>query len=431
MPDFNYVALDGRGQETRGKLQVSSLNEACQRLKEMGFFPTKVVEKRNKPRTVPGMAGGKAPGAHAGALHFRVPGLGGRVKPRALTAFTRQVATLVEAGMPLIRGLRLLAAQEASAVFKRVIEELVRSIESGASFSEALAQHPKIFNPLYISMIRAGEAAGALEVVLKRLAEFMEKAARIKNKVLAALYYPVAVMTIAAVIVSLLMVFVVPKFRDTFQGLLNGKPLPQFTQYILGISDVMKHQFPVLLAAVAVVLVTLKLLAKTARGGAVVDRLKLAVPLLGPVVRKTATARFMRTLGTLMGSGVPVLQALTIVQETAGNDVIRKAVSSVHEAVKEGESMAAPLKASDVFPAVVIGMVDVGEQTGALPDMLLKIADNYDEEVDSAVAGMTSLLEPLMLVVLAVVVGSIVIGMFLPIIEAIKGIDDNPHAPGE
>jgi type IV pilus assembly protein PilC len=431
MPDFNYVAFDDRGQETRGMLQVSTLNEACQRLREMGFFPTKVVQKRNKLRAVPALAGRKTAGMRAGALQLQIPGLGSRIKPRTLTAFTRQTATLVEAGMPLIRGLKLLAAQEASAVFKRVIEELIVSIESGASFSEALAQHPKIFNPLYISMVRAGEAAGALEVVLRRLAEFMEKAARIKNKVLAALYYPAAVMTIAGVIVSLLMIFVVPKFRDTFQGLLNGRPLPPFTQFFLAISDVMKHQFPVLLTAVAVVLVVLKLLKKTTRGRAAFDRLKLSVPLLGPVVRKTAIARFTRTLGTLMGSGVPVLQALAIVKETAGNDVIRKAVLSVHEAVKEGESMTTPLKACDVFPAVVIGMVDVGEQTGALPDMLLKIADNYDEEVDSAVAGMTSLLEPILLVLLAVVVGSIVIAMFLPIIAAITGVDDAPHAPGE
>ena len=307
MPDFNYVAFDGRGQETRGMLQVSTLNEACQRLREMGFFPTKVIQKRNKPQSVPALAGRRTPGPRAGALQFRMHGLGGRIKPRALTAFTRQVATLVEAGMPLIRGLKLLAAQEASAGFKRVIEDLVLAIESGASFSEALAQHPKIFNPLYISMVRAGEAAGALEVVLRRLAEFMEKAARIKNKILAALYYPAAVMTIAGVIVSLLMIFVVPKFRDTFQGLLNGHPLPPFTQFFLATSDVMKHQFPLLLAAVAVVVVTLKLLKKTAQGNAAFDRLKLSVPLLGPVVRKTAIARFTRTLGTLMGSGVPVL----------------------------------------------------------------------------------------------------------------------------
>jgi type IV pilus assembly protein PilC len=431
MPNFAYVALDARAGENRGLLEVASQTEACRRLKEMGFFPTRVIEQADRPgRHAPVRPARNAAAPRLAALRSLTRRLGGRVKPAVVTAFTRQVATLVEAGLPLLRGLRLLEEQETHPAFRRVLCGLIVSIEEGASFSEALAQHPRVFNRLYVSMVQAGEVAGALETVLRRLAEFMEKAARIKAKVLAALYYPVTVMVVAVLILSLLMVYVLPRFREVFTDLLNGAPLPAFTRFVLGLSTAVRDHFLIAAALGIGLAVLVKLLLRTPVGREAWDRLKLRLPVLGPVFTKAAVARFTRTLGTLLGSGVPILQALTIVKDTAGNVVVQKTVAAVHEGVKEGESLTAPLKASGVFPPVVVGMVDVGEQTGALPDMLLKIADNYDEEVDNAAAAMTSLLEPILLVFLAILVGSIVIAMFLPIIQIVRFIDGGPHDGG-
>jgi type IV pilus assembly protein PilC len=336
----------------------------------------------------------------------------------------------VEAGMPLLRGLRLLEEQETQSAFKRVLRRVIAAIEEGASFSEALSQHPKVFDRLYLNMVRAGELGGALEVVLKRLAQFMEKAQRIKGKVLAALYYPAAVITVAMAILVGLLVWVMPRFRDVFSELLGTPRMPAFTQFVLNVSEWMRQHFLLGLLVLAGMVVLPGLLTKTDRGRAMWDRFKLTMPLLGPVFSKAAVARFTRTLGTLLGSGVPILQALTIVKETAGNSVVRQAVEKVHESVKEGETISGPLKSSGVFPAIVVGMVDVGEQTGALPDMLTKIADIYDEEVDNAVMGMTSLLEPVLILFLAVIVGTIVIAMFLPIIHATTQFDNDRSGSG-
>ena len=311
---------------------------------------------------------------------------------------------------------------------KGIIAEVAVSIEGGSTFSEALAQHPKVFNRLFVNMVKAGELGGVLEVVLTRLSEFMEKAQKIKGKVKAALFYPVAVLVVAVGILILLMTMVVPKFKEVFAGMLEGKPLPGFTQLVLGISDAIKDHAFITLGIVAAFIVMFMLFIRTKFGRRVFDKSKLTLPILGPVVSKVAISRFARTLGTLVSSGVPILQALNIVKDTAGNVIIANAVASVHESVKEGETITAPLEASGVFPPMVVSMVDVGEQTGALPEMLLKIADNYDEEVDNAVAAMTSLLEPIMIVFLAVIVGSIVIAMFLPLIELIKSVGEPPGA---
>jgi type IV pilus assembly protein PilC len=325
-----------------------------------------------------------------------------------------------------------LGKQERSPALRSIIDELAISIEGGSTFSEGLAQHPKTFNKLYINMVKAGEMGGVLEVVLNRLSEFMEKAEKIKGKVIAAMFYPAAVMTVAAGILVLLMVVVVPKFQQIFTDMLEGKPLPAFTDFVIGISDFMKQQtiifpefaggWPVPGPAIWYIVgfvVFIKIFVRLKFGRLVIDTLKLKMPVLGPVVSKVAISRFTRTLGTLVSSGVPILQALTIVRETSGNMVIARAVTAVHESVKEGETITQPLEASRVFPPMVISMIDVGEQTGALPEMLMRIADNFDEEVDNAVAAMTSLLEPIMIVFLAVIVGSIVIALFLPLISLI------------
>lgn len=426
MPKFNYIAMDSRGKETKGTVEVANQNEAVARLKEMGYYVTKVTPAA-EGKAEKGKPAAKASGGGGGAKKGKsrgIPGFGGKVKPKVLTTFTRQLATLVDAGLPLLRGLRVLEKQERSPVLKRIIGDLAGSIEGGSTFSEGLAQHPKVFNRLYINMVKAGELGGVLEVVLNRLAEFMEKAQKIKGKVVAAMFYPAAVMIVATAILGILMVFVVPKFKQIFSDMLEGAKLPDFTELVLGISDTIANHFIETIISIVVFFIVLKLLIKTKKGRRLFDKLKLVMPVLGPVINKVAIARFTRTLGTLVSSGVPILQALTIVKETSGNVVIGEAVGAVHESVKEGETITAPLEASGVFPPMVISMVDVGEQTGALPEMLMKIADNYEEEVDNAVSAMTSLLEPIMIVFLAVVVGSIVIALFLPLITLIDKLGD-------
>jgi type IV pilus assembly protein PilC len=433
MPKYSYVAMDTHGKETKGTLEVASQNEAIGRVKEMGLFPTKIVEvdkakeggkpdKKGKAAAARPAAGKKA--AKGININIKIPGLSGKVKSKVLTTFTRQLATLVDAGLPLLRGLRVLEKQERNATLKGIIAELALSIEGGSTFSEALAQHPKVFNRLFINMVKAGELGGVLEVVLTRLSEFMEKAQKIKGKVIAAMFYPCAVLIVATGILMILMVKVVPSFEAVFSGMLDGAQLPAFTRLVLGISRQIKDNLLQTVIIIAVCVVAFILFTKTKFGRHAFDKFKLKVPVIGPVVSKVAISRFTRTLGTLISSGVPILQALTIVKETAGNVIISNAVNAVHESVKEGETITAPLEGSGVFPPMVISMVDVGEQTGALPEMLLKIADNYDEEVDNAVAAMTSLLEPIMIVFLAVIVGSIVIAMFLPLIDLMNRVGD-------
>ncbi len=424
MPKYSYVALDARGQESKGVIEVASQNEAIGRVKEMGLFPTKIFEaekvkeKGGKKAKAPAKKGGKK---GAMDIQITIPFLSGRVKPKVLTTFTRQLATLVDAGLPLLRGLRVLEKQERNRTLKDILGELSLSIEGGSTFSEALAQHPKVFNRLFVNMVKAGELGGVLEVVLKRLAEFSEKAQKIKGKVKAAMFYPTAVLIVATGILILLTVFVIPRFRDVFNGM--DMKLPGFTLFVLGVSEVVKDHIVKTMGGVAiVVIIFLIVINKTKLGRLLWDKFKLKMPVVGPVISKVAISRFTRTLGTLVSSGVPILQALTIVKETAGNVIIANAVNSVHESVKEGETITAPLEASGVFPPMVVSMVDVGEQTGALPEMLLRIADNFDEEVDNSVAAMTSLLEPIMIVFLAVIVGSIVIAMFLPLITMIGNL---------
>lgn len=429
MPKFSYVAMDSRGKETKGTLEVGNQNEAITRVKEMGLFPTKVVEEDKSKAKAPkaDKKKGAAPPPPRGkkkGISIKIPGFGGKVKPKVLTTFTRQLATLVDAGLPLLRGLRVLERQEQNPTLKGIIWELSVAIEGGSTFSEALAQHPKVFNRLYINMVKAGELGGVLEVVLNRLSEFMEKAQKIKGKVVSAMFYPVAVMFVAVTILGVLMVFVVPRFKDIFKDMLEGKPLPGFTQLVLNISEFVKTNAPATLGGIVGFVILFKLLTRTKVGRRLFDKFKLIMPVLGPVISKVAISRFARTLGTLVSSGVPILQALTIVKETAGNVVIGAAVGAVHESVKEGETITHPLESSGVFPPMVVSMVDVGEQTGALPEMLLRIADNFDDEVDNAVAAMTSLLEPIMIVFLAVIVGSIVIALFLPLITLIDQLGD-------
>jgi type IV pilus assembly protein PilC len=414
MANYSYIAVDPRGSEIRGILDVATQSEAVRRVREMGLFPTKIriASDRVVRRTPVNRPFGKV----AGKTSATAPTTRRKVKAAKLVVFTRQVATMVGAGMSLLRSLRLLEEQEENRTLRSVIRELGLSIENGSSFSEALALYPKIFNPLYVNLVKAGESAGALELVLCRLAEFMEKAQRIKGKLKAALIYPGVVLVVAGAVTGLLMTYIVPRFREVFEGLLEGAALPAFTRFVFGVSAMFVHQLPLVLLAGASAACLFLASIRTTSGRRWFDRVKLAVPVLGPLFRKAAISRFARTLGTLAGSGVPILQALTIVEGTAGNLIIGQVIARVREQVKQGDPIAPNLKASGVFPPMVAGLVDVGEQTGALPELLIKIADSYEEEFDNAASGLTSLLEPILILILAVIVGSIVVAMFLPLI---------------
>lgn len=420
MTGYAYEAVDATGLRTKGILEVANQSEALQRIKEMGLFPMRI-----QPRVRRRVAGVQA--KTFSWARFKNISIGGRVKPAAVMTFTRQLATLVEAGLPLLRGLRLLAQQERNPKLKGIINDLGIAIESGSALSEAMAAHPKIFNKLYVSMVKAGEASGALELTLRRLAEFQEKAQRILGKVKSAMFYPCAVVTVASAILAVMMIFVVPRFQQVFADLMGGKPMPAFTVFVLYLSNLARHHALLVAGVLAGSIFGLSLWIRTLWGRWMFDAVKLRLPVLGNVLRQSAIARFARTLGTLLGSGVPILQSLTILRETASNVHVARLITRIHDAVKEGETVTIPLRQSLIFPPMIVGMVDVGEQTGALPDMLLKIADDCDNEVDNAVSAMTSLLEPVMIVFLAVVVGSIVIAMFLPIIRIIEGGFDDPN----
>jgi type IV pilus assembly protein PilC len=428
MPRYNYVALDARGEESTGLLEASSTNEAIGQLRQAGYFPTSVYEeaksspdgkavKEGRNRAAK-MARMTRPRGKTSIVLFQRK----KIKPKILMIFTRQLATLIDSGLPLLRSLNVLAKQERDSVLKNTINKVADGVQSGNTFSDALALHPRIFNDLYVNMVKAGEIGGVLELVLTRLAEFQEKAAKIKNKVVAAMVYPVIVMTMAVAIMGFLLVFIVPKFEAIFHDMLGNKPLPVITTFVINVSKLVQNHWLVIIGLVVAMVAGYKFVNRTRPGRYLVDRVKMHLPLFGDLNRKTAISRFSRTLGTLVTSGVPILQALNITRETAGNMVIARAISQVHDSVKEGESIVQPLEASGAFPPMVISMIDVGEETGKLPDMLLKIADVYDDEVDNAVAALTSMLEPIMIVFLAVIVGTIVLALFTPLISIISGL---------
>lgn len=427
MPVFSYTAVDPAGKQHSGTIEASDTNTASLAVKNMGYFPTNITEGN----LAASQSSFSSP-AHANAK-------GGKVKGKVLMVFTRQLATLIDSGLPLLRSLRTLMKQERNVPLRAAMTNLADSVESGSTFSEALAQHPKIFNKLYVNMVKAGELGGVLEVVLTRLAEFQEKSQRIRGKVISALVYPIVVLCIAVGILAFLLLFIVPRFEAIFQDMLAGKPLPALTSFVIELSRFIQYlvwppsvaetgtslpivPFPFLPVIIIVVVFAYIAFSKSAAGVRILDQLKLKLPIFGDLITKSSIARFSRTLGTLVTSGVPILQAISITRETSGNSVIADAIGKVHDAVKEGDSMVNPLEASGLFPPMVISMIQVGEETGQLPDMLNKIADVYEDEVDTAVAGLTSLLEPVMIVFLAVVVGTIVVALFLPLVEIIKNL---------
>ena len=415
MPLFAYSAVDAQGKTHQGTVEANSAADAATAIKRLGRFPTNIAETA-APAAKPRGAGLSLKFSFGGG------GTSGKVPAKVLTVFTRQLSTLISAGLPLLRILRTLGKQEKNVNLKKSLAGLAESVEGGTTFSEALAQHPKAFNKLYVNMVKAGELGGVLEVVLTRLAEFAEKSQRIRGKVTSAMVYPIVVLTIAVGIVAFLMLFIVPRFESIFKDMLGGRPLPMVTQLIMDLSRFIQSNFLLIGIALVVLVVGLRLALRLPGVSAAVDQYKLKLPLFGDMLTKTAVARFSRTLGTLVSSGVPILQALQITRDTAGNERVSKAVDTIHESVKEGESMVTPMESSLIFPPMVVSMVQVGEETGQLPDMLTKVADVFEEEVDNAVAGLTSMLEPIMIVMLALIVGTIVVALFLPLITIIQDL---------
>ncbi len=422
MATFTYEARDAQGKMQKGTLEASTDEEAIGRLKSQSLYPTSVREQKVKKSSVAeGPAAKKKRGG--GIVLFS------KVKRKQLTQFTRQLSTLQDAGLPLLRSLQILEGQTKPGAMKNVLIDLTDEVQGGASLSEAMAKHPKAFDRLYVKMIAAGEVGGVLDIILQRLAEFMEKAQRLKRQIKGALVYPLVVVFVAVMILVLIMVVIIPQFQAIFEDF--GVELPFLTIWLTDTSRWMAGQQPGQVVPGAVIFVgTLiaipfawKLIRMAKPGRALTDRLILLTPVIGNVSRKSTVAKFTRTLGTLVSAGVPILEAIRITADTSGNAVFEKALLRVHDAVREGESFAVPLRESKTCEPIVVNMVDVGEETGELDVMLMKIADNYDEEVDVAVKAALSLLEPVMVVAIGGMVGTIVIAMFLPMVAMIESLN--------
>lgn len=412
MAKFKYIALDKEGRELSGVIESTSENRARKDLAAQGFSVSRIAEVA-AIASEKKAAGGKA----------KKPLFGTGVGKENITVFSRQLSTLLKAGLPLLRSLEVIARQGKNPYFKAIVDQLADNVRTGNKFSDGLSQHPKIFDKLYVNMAKAGEAGGVLDVVLDRLSTFQEKALKTTNKVKSAMVYPIVIMGVAIAIVAILMIFVVPQFQKIFTDMLKGNArMPALTQTIIDISDFMKENYILTGLIIVGVILFVKIFFKTKIGIRVWDTAAIKLPKIGDLVMKSTVARFTRTFGTLLASGVPILEALTITRGTINNSLISDALSRVHDRVRDGENLSTPLDQQKIFPTMVTSMVEVGEETGQLPEMLNRIADNYDEEVDNSVGAITSIIEPIMIVFLALVVGTIVIALFLPIIQIIQNL---------
>lgn len=416
MPVYQYEAMDNTGTEVKDSIEAGSEAEAQQKIKEQGFFVTKISEKGR---------GGKKKDADKKKKPTAGPrkkkGFSfGKVKAKHLCSFTRQLSTLQDAGLPILRSLKILEGQAKPGPLKNSLIGVIEDIESGNTLSEAMSKQPKAFDGLYVNMVKAGEAGGALEVILQRLAEFKERSQSLKRKVQGAMIYPCAVIFVATAIVGFIMYYIIPKFKQIFLGF--GTELPGVTVLLISMSDIVVRYFYLFPAIPIGLWLILKIIRKNKTGVFVIDWLVLKIPLMGQILNKSIVARTMRTLGTLVASGVPILEGLTIARDTAGNEVFRKAFDNVYAAIREGESIATPLREARIVDDLVVNMIDVGEETGALDNMMYKIADVYDEEVSVLVDGLVSLLEPMMVVILGFIVGFIVIALFMPLVKLLNDL---------
>jgi type IV pilus assembly protein PilC len=384
-----------------GQMEASTPQALAAQLREQRIMATSV---REKPEPV----------------RLRIPGFGGKVKDKELTVFTRQIATMINAGLPLVQSLEVLASQQPNKQFKRILTKIREDVEGGSTFAASLKQHPTVFTPLYMSMVEAGEAGGFLDTVLNRLAGYIEKSMALRRKVKGAMIYPATIITVAVAVVIFLLIFVIPTFKTLFEGFGAALPLP--TRIVLELSRLVRTHVVTVLGAFVGTVFALRFYYRTEKGKKVIDSLLLRLPIIGQLIRKVSVAKFTRTLGTLVSSGVPILDGLNITARVAGNKVVEEAILKTRSSIAEGKTIADPLGASGIFPPMVVQMISVGEQTGALDAMLAKIADFYDAEVDQAVSNLTTLLEPIMIVFLGVVVGGVIIAMYLPIFKLVTVI---------
>jgi type IV pilus assembly protein PilC len=440
MPTFTVEAMDAKGKRIKTEIDAKSANDAIAAAKSKGYKPMNVKEKAGStpsapaatatppPQQAPGTGRAAAPPPPpmpSGSRSKKGLFLAGRVKHKQLTQFTQQLSVLMDAGLPIVRSLKILGNQQKPGLLKNIVIEVSEDVETGSSFSEALAKHPKTFDKLYVNMVKAGEAGGVLDVILQRLATFMERMEALKRKIIGASIYPAVVITIAVAVVLAIMTFIVPKFEEVFKQV--KVPMPGLTLMLMEISNFVKGYWYVIIAFPFVLFFALGAWGRTKGGRLTIDRMKLHAPLVGPIMKKSVIARFCRTLGTLLQSGVPILEALAIVKNATGNEVVSNAIGTVHDSIREGESIAEPLAACGVFDDIVINMIDVGEETGELDKMLLKISDNYDAEVDAAVSALMSVMEPILIVGLGFTVGFIVVALFLPLISLLEGIGQKKH----
>ena len=404
MATFAYVGRTRSGAVKKGELSAKTRDEAVAQLRKQSVVVTSLDEKK-------GGTGG-----------FKI-GFGSGLTDKDLVVFTRQFGTMINAGLPLVQCLEILSTQSENKVLRETIGEVKVHVEAGSTFSDALRRYPKVFDDLYVNLVHAGEVGGLLDTILTRLAKYIEKAMKLKGQIKSAMIYPAAILGVAAVVITVLMIWVIPIFAKMFNELSGGKMgLPGPTQFVIDVSNVFTSYWYVMLGGIGAVVFSLKKYYATAQGRMVIDKLLLKTPVFGDLIRKASVAKFTRTLGTLLASGVPLLDGLTICAKTAGNKVIEETLVNARVSIAGGKTIADPLAASGIFPKMVTHMIAVGESTGALDAMLGKIADFYEDEVDQAVTSLTSLLEPIMMVFLGIVIGFIVIAMYLPIFKMSEAI---------
>jgi type IV pilus assembly protein PilC len=397
MPKYNWEARSKSGSVQKGVIEASSVAMVEAQLKKYGLTGITVKEERKK-------------------LEFNLPGFGGgKVDTKDLVVFTRQFATMIDSGLPLVQCLEILASQQENKTFKTILYKVKESVESGSTFADALGKHPKAFDELFVNMVAAGEVGGILDTILNRLAAYIEKAMKLKKRVKGAMVYPATIMAIAVIVVGVILVFVIPTFAKMFADF--GGEMPAPTRFVIGLSNFCKKYIIVMIVAAFGIRYAIAKYYTTPKGRKAIDGMLLKAPIVGPLIRKVAVAKFTRTLGTMISSGVPIMDGLEIVAKTAGNKIVEEAIYKVRQAISEGKTMAEPLAASGVFPPMVVQMISVGEATGAMDTMLNKVADFYDDEVDDAVGALTSMMEPLLMVFLGTAVGGLVIAMYLPIFK--------------
>ena len=396
MPDYVWRGVNRKGKKKKGEMEADSENFVRLTLRRQGIEPTKI---KPKPKDV----------------FENVKFLQPKVTEKDIVVMTRQFATMIDAGLPLVQCLEILFSQQENKTFKRILKNIKEDVEEGSTFADALKQHPEVFDDLFVNLVAAGEIGGILDIILNRLAAYIEKAAKLKKKVKGAMTYPIVVMVIAVLVVAVILIFVIPVFQSMFADF--GKALPVPTQIVVAMSHFVKNYILYIIVGFVLLIFAFRRFYKTEKGRALVDKVVLQIPVFGMLLRKVAVAKFTRTLGTMISSGVPILDSLDIVAATAGNMTIEEAIRETRQSISEGRTIAEPLADSEVFPSMVVQMISVGEATGALDTMLGKIADFYDDEVDAAVDALTAMLEPFMMVFLGGTIGGLVVSMYLPIFQ--------------